>query len=245
MRVALVTGASRSLGASIAYALAMEGWSVAVNYNSDVASAEAVVESIRNDGGTAVPAQFSVVDSEDLANGLDTIVRELGPIDLVVNNATGPQPDMPLMDQTWSDHLDQLEFFVKAPFEILKALLPGWRARKSGRIINIGSEAFELGNPHLGHYVAAKGAMLGLTRSWAQELGPDGITVNLVAPGWIPGPRHATFPKSAFDGYLANTPAGHFGEPKDIARMVCFLASEKADFITGQKFAVNGGRTLL
>jgi 3-oxoacyl-[acyl-carrier protein] reductase len=152
---------------------------------------------------------------------------------------------MPLMEQSWQTYLDQLEFFVKAPLELLQAVLPDWRARKSGRIINIGSEIAELGNPYFGNYASAKGAMLSMTRSWARELAPEGITVNLVAPGWIPVERHAGASQQAIDGYLAHTPLAHFGKPEDIADAVVFLASSKADFITGQKLAVNGGRTLL
>lgn len=245
MKVALVTGASRGLGAVIARELAKDGWAVAVNYANDTQGAEAVAESIRQGGGQAHAVKFSVIDQMALAEGLEAIRAALGPVDLIVNNATGPQPDMPLMEQSWRTYLDQLEFFVKAPLELLQAVLPDWRARKSGRVINIGSEIAELGNPYVGNYAAAKGAMLSMTRSWARELAPEGITVNLVAPGWIPVERHAGAAQQAIDAYLGQTPLGRFGTPEELAHMVVFLASSKADFITGQKFAVNGGRTLL
>ena len=124
-------------------------------------------------------------------------------------------------------------------------MLPDWRARKSGRIINIGSEIAELGNPFFGNYASAKGAMLSMTRSWAKELAPEGITVNLIAPGWIPVERHKDIPKTTRDWYIDRTPMGRLGTPEDVANAVVFLASDKADFITGQKIAVNGGRTLL
>lgn len=245
MKVALVTGASRGLGAVMARELASAGWAVAVNYAHDDEGARSVVETIRSSGGAAFAARFSVLDREQIVAGLKSIEREIGPVDLIVNNATGPQPGMPLMEQSWRGYLDQLEFFVKGPLELLQALLPGWRHRKSGRVINIGSEMAELGSALYGHYVSAKGAMLSMTRSWANELAPEGITVNLVAPGWIPVERHAGAPKEKIDHYLDRTPMGHFGSPEDIAHIVVFLASEKANFITGQKVAVNGGRTLL
>jgi 3-oxoacyl-[acyl-carrier protein] reductase len=103
----------------------------------------------------------------------------------------------------------------------------------------------ELGNPEYGHYVAAKAAMLGLTRSWANELGAYGITVNLIAPGWIPVERHGEVSAADASGYLAGTPFGRLGVPQDIAAATAFLASDEAAFITGQKLSVNGGKTLL
>lgn len=245
MKVALVTGASRGLGCVISRALADDGWAVAVNYASDSASADRVVADIAASGGRACAAQFSVIDRAQQRAGLEAIQAQLGPVDLIVNNATGPQPEMPLMEQSWQSYLDQLEFFVKAPLELLQLVLPDWRARKSGRIINIGSEIAELGNPMFGNYAAAKGAMLSMTRSWARELAPEGITCNLIAPGWIPVERHVGAPQDAVDYYLARTPMGHFGVPQDIADAVVFLASDRARFITGQRLAVNGGRTLL
>lgn len=245
MKVALITGASRGLGAIMAQALADDGWAVVVNYASDTASAERVVDAIRATGAKAYAAKFSVIDHTALEAGVDEIHKNFGPVDLIVNNATGPQPDMPIMEQSWQTYLDQLEFFVKAPLELLKLVLPDWRRRKSGRIINIGSEIAELGNPGVGNYASAKGAMLSMTRSWAQELGPEGITCNLVAPGWIPVERHEGSAQADIDHYLSRTPLAHFGTPQNIADAVVFLASAKADFITGQRLAVNGGRTLV
>jgi 3-oxoacyl-[acyl-carrier protein] reductase len=245
MGVALVTGASRGLGAIMAKALAADGWGVAVNYASDQKSAAAVVNEIKKAGGKAYATKFSVISQEQLVEGLYDIATNLGPVDLVVNNATGPQPDMPILEQSWQTYLNQLEFFVKAPLELLQLLLPDWRKRKVGRVINIGSEIAELGNSNFGNYAAAKGAMLSMTRSWANELGPEGITVNLVAPGWIPVERHADSLQSAQDWYLDRTALGHFGKPEDVANAVVFLASDRAKFITGQRIAVNGGRTLL
>jgi len=244
MKVALVTGASRGLGAEISRALGAAGWAVAVNYFRNEAAAGRTVAAIKASGGNAIAAGFDVTDDEAVKRGLKAIEAELGPIDLVVNNATGEQPDLSIMEQTWQDHLNQLTFFVKAPTFILQQLLPEWRRRKAGRVINIGSEVVELGNPNLAPYVAAKGAIIGLTRSWARELGPDNITVNLVSPGWIPTERHADATAQAKSDYARMVPLGRQGEPSDLSGMIVFLASDQASFITGQTFAVNGGRTL-
>jgi 3-oxoacyl-[acyl-carrier protein] reductase len=240
MGTALVTGASRGLGAVIARRLASDGWHVVVNYANDTAGASAVVERIRDLGHSARLARFDVTDEESVRQG----VVEIGPIEVVVNNATGPQPLMPVDKQTWQDHLDQLRFFVKAPLLILQAVLPAMREAGAGRIINVGSEVTGLGNVEYGHYVSAKAAMHGLTRSWARELGPYGITVNTVEPGWIPVERHAATPQEDYDDYLRDVPLGHMGVPIDVAEAISFLASPGARFITGQRLAVNGGRTM-
>ena len=118
------------------------------------------------------------------------------------------------------------------------------KRRKYGRIINIGSEVLEKGVPEFSNYVSAKGAQLGLTRSWAMELAKHGITVNLVAPGWIPTERHANDPQDMKDAYAATVPMGHMGVAEDVAEAVAFLASDGAKFVTGQKLSVNGGNTL-
>jgi 3-oxoacyl-[acyl-carrier protein] reductase len=243
-KVAVVTGASRGLGAAIASYLGACGAWVAVNYYHDHQSAGRVVDGILQKGGKAIPACYDITDEEAVKEMVARVRQELGPVDIVVNNATGPQPVIPVEQQTWQDHLDQLVFFVKAPLLVLQAVLPDMKQKHNGRIINIGSEVVELGNPEYGHYVAAKAAMLGLTRSWANELGAHGITVNLIAPGWIPVERHGEVVSDDSAGYLAGTPLGHQGVPLDIATATAFLASDEAAFITGQKLAVNGGKTL-
>ncbi|MDH2430135.1 SDR family oxidoreductase [Sphaerisporangium sp. TRM90804] len=238
MGCALVTGASRGLGAIIAERLATDGWKVVVNYANDTAGATAVADRI---GQGAYVARFDVTDEEAVRRGVAEIHEHAGPIGVVVNNATGPQPLMPVEKQTWNDHLDQLRFFVKAPLLLLQAALPDFRAAGGGRIVNVGSEVVDLGNADYGHYVSAKAAMHGLTRSWARELGPLGITVNTVEPGWIPVERHAGEDVSE---YRQQVPLGHMGVPADVAEAVAFLSSPAARFITGQRLAVNGGRTM-
>ncbi|MDT5028073.1 MAG: 3-oxoacyl-[acyl-carrier protein] reductase, partial [Micromonosporaceae bacterium] len=210
-RVALVTGAGRGLGADIARALASAGMAVAVNDLTPAPGALAVVDDIRAAGGVAdlFPADVtSEVPVRDLATEVE---RRLGPVDVLVVNATGPQPTILVEDLTWQDQLDQLLFFVKSPTLLVQAVLAGMKASGGGRIINIGSDLFERAAPGLSAYSAAKGAQLGLTRTWARELGSYGITVNLVAPGWIPVERHADTPPDVRQAYIDEVSLRRFG----------------------------------
>jgi 3-oxoacyl-[acyl-carrier protein] reductase len=163
---------------------------------------------------------------------------------VLVANATGPQPLIGIEELTWQDHLDQLTFFVKSPTLLVQAVLAGMKASGGGRVIQIGSDVFERGLPGMSAYTAAKGAQIGLTKSWARELGPHGITVNLVAPGWVPVERHADVPADDLDRYRTDVPLGRLGRPEDIAAAVSFLASAEAEFVTGERITVNGGHIL-
>ncbi len=243
-RVALVTGSSRGLGAAIAQTLGARGAKVAVNYFGNAEGANAVVAEIRNAGGTAEAFRADVRDEADIRRMVADIESRLGPIDILVTNATGPQPFVKIEDLSWKIFLDQLEFFVKSPMLLLQAVVGPMKKRRYGRIINIGSEVFEKGVPEFSNYVAAKGAQLGLTRSWAMELAPWQITVNQISPGWIPTERHANDSQEMKDGYAANVPMKRMGVPGDIGAAVAFLASDEANFITGQKLSVNGGNSL-
>jgi NAD(P)-dependent dehydrogenase (short-subunit alcohol dehydrogenase family) len=242
--VALVTGASRGLGAVIARKLGADGHTVAVNYRSDGDDAERVVAGIRDAGGAAEAFAGDVTDEAATADLVARITDRLGPIGVLVLNATGPQPKVAFEDLTWQTHLDQLHFFVKSPTLLLQAALPGMKARGGGRVVQIGSDITERALPGMSAYIAAKAAQHELTRAWARELGPYGVTVNLVAPGFIPVERHADIGEEEVAAYRDHIPLGRMGTPDDIAGAVAFLASDAAAFITGQRVTVNGGHTI-
>jgi NAD(P)-dependent dehydrogenase (short-subunit alcohol dehydrogenase family) len=244
MSVAFVSGASRGLGAVIARRLAADGFAVAVNYAKGREGAERVVADIREAGGTAATFGGDVTDEAAVQELIERVRAELGPVTVLVANATGPQPEVPVDRLEWQDHLDQLAFFVKSPTLLLRAVLPDMRAARRGRVVQIGSDMFERALPGFSAYNAAKGAQWGLTRTWARELGPDGITVNLIAPGWVPVERHGELSDADLAGYLSEVPLGRIGEPADVAAAVSYLASDAAAFVTGQRITVNGGHNM-
>jgi 3-oxoacyl-[acyl-carrier protein] reductase len=244
-RVALVTGSSHGLGRVIAQRLARDGMAVAVNGISSEAEAREVADAIRADGGVAEALVADVTDQAQVAELVSVVADRLGPINVLVLNATGPQPEAPVAEVRWQDHLAQLTFFVKSPVLLGRAVLPGMRAQRWGRIVQVDSEVVDRIPPGRSAYVAAKSAQIGLTRSWARELAPFGVTVNTVAPGFVPVERHAGVPRDVIGAYLASVPVGRIGTPDDVAHAVSFFASEAAAFVTGQRLVVDGGRGLV
>lgn len=245
MKTALVTGASRGLGRVIAKRLAATGFNVGINFAQSAKAAEEVAEEIRSNGGAAEVFGFDVTDEEDVRDGMSQVRSKLGDLDCLVNNAVGHHDLIPIEEQTWDDHWNQIRFCTKAPVLLMQQIVAPWIKRGSGRIVNLGSEVSDIGNEQFAHYVGAKSAMIGLTRSWARDLGPHGISVNLVAPGFITVERHEEMAKDQMVAdYVPHLPFNRMGRPEDIAATVAFLASDAGEFINGQTIAVNGGRTL-
>lgn len=242
-RTALVTGATRGLGIAIAEQLAQAGARVAMNFAHDAEQAAVALAQVSQSGEAALFPGDALSE-----RGVNTLVAQVqarwGDIDTVVINATPAQFELPLQDYTDSQIQSMLQAFLMGPHYLTKAVMGAMKAAKFGRIINITSEVFDEGNANFSAYVAAKGAQVGYLRSTAMELAPYGITVNGVAPGWIPVERHQEVPQENKDAYLASIPVGRWGTREDIAAAVLFFASESAGFITGQNLSVNGGRTL-
>lgn len=241
---ALVTGSTRGLGKQIALELARRGARVAMNYFGNQEIAEMAFADLQALGGEHCLVRADVTCESGVADLLGEIEAKLGPVDVLVPNATCDQPLKPIEEYDWAFGQRMVDFFIKSPFLLTRACVPAMKQRGWGRIVHITSEVFDGAWPNFCPYVAAKGGQVGLAKSNAAELAPFGITVNLVAPGWIPVERHNDAPQEARDAYLALAPMGRFGEPQDVAAAVAYLASEDAKFITGATLSVNGGRTI-
>lgn len=229
----------------IARRLGGDGFAVAVNGLPGDGRADEVVADIKDAGGVAAVVEGDVTDRDAVAELVAAIGERLGAVDVLVVNATGPQPNAAVLDVGWEEHLKQLDFFVKSPVLLGREIVPGMRERKYGRIVQIDSEVAFRSPPGRSAYATAKAAQVGLTQSWARELAPDGITVNTVAPGFIPVERHVGVSAAERAEYEASVPVGRMGTPEDIAHAVSFLVSEGAGFVTGQRIVVDGGRDLL
>lgn len=234
---ALVTGASRGIGAATARALAADGWPVAVNYRSGADAARAVVEEIVAGGGRAVAIAGDVVDPGVPDALFAEAEGELGgPVLCLVNNAGVTADDLvpSLSDEAWNTVIDT---DLSAAFRMMRrALRPMMRAR-AGRIVNIASVVGLRANPGQGNYAAAKAGLLALTRNAAVEVARRGITINAVAPGWIDTDMTAGVAKDL----LEQVPARRAGTPEEVAACVRFLASDQAAYVTGAVLSVDGG----
>ncbi len=242
--VALVSGSSKGLGKAMALALGQAGAKVCINYHNGKDKAEQTFAEFKQRGYQGCLVRADVTNEAEVGRLATEVERALGPIDILVPNATCEQPQKPIEEYDWAFYQRMVDFFVKSPFLLTRACLPHMKKKRWGRIINIGSEVFRRGVPNFSAYVSAKGAQEGWTRSMANELAPFNVTVNIVSPGWIPVERHADDPQEQKDGYKKLIPMGRWGVPEDVGGAIVFLASDAAAFMTGQSFAINGGMTV-
>jgi len=246
-QVILVTGAGRGIGAAIARAFAAEQATVAVNYVRNAEAAAQVVEQCRAVGGDAFAVQADVTDAQQVGKLVDEVVAEAGRIDVLVNNAFrafafDPERRTPFGELDWDAYQSQFEGSVGAAFNVCRAVLPHFRRRAQGSIVNIVSNLVE--NPVVPYhaYTTAKAALVGFSRNLASELGPLGVRVNCVAPGLVYPTEASEGTRAPFrEDLMAATPLRRLARPEDVAGPVLFLASPWSGFVTGQVLFVDGG----
>lgn len=239
-KVALVTGAGRGIGRAIALALAEKGMFVIVNYNGSAAKAQDTVEEIRQAGGEAVSAACDVSDFNACGEMITALVKEYGHIDVLVNNA-GITRDNLLMKMSEEDFDRVISVNLKGCFNTIKHLSRQLLKQRSGKIINISSVTGVMGNAGQANYCASKAGVIGLTKSAARELGSRGITVNAVAPGFIETEMTESLPDTVKAALTEQILLKRTGTAEEVAKVVAFLASDAADYITGQVISVDGG----
>ncbi|WP_342535382.1 3-oxoacyl-[acyl-carrier-protein] reductase [Lysinibacillus sp. FSL K6-1151] len=242
-KVAVVTGASRGIGRAIAVKLAEEGAKVVVNYSGSQAKAEEVVEMIQANGGEAIAVQASVSQTEEVTALMEAAVKTFGSLDILVNNA-GITRDNLLMRMKEDEWDDVLNTNLKGVFLCTKAVTRQMMKQRAGRIINISSIVGVAGNAGQANYVAAKAGVIGLTKTTAKELASRNILVNAIAPGFIETEMTEQLPEDIKKGMLTQIPLAKLGQPEDIAKAVAFLASDDANYMTGQTLHIDGGMVM-
>ena len=239
-KVALVTGAGRGIGRAIALALAEEGAEVIVNYNGSEERAKEVKQTIEENGGKASIYKCNVSDFEACETMIREIVKEHGHLDILVNNA-GITKDGLIMKMKEEDFDRVLNVNLKGTFNTIRHSARQMLKQRSGKIINISSVSGILGNVGQANYAASKAGVIGLTKTMARELGSRGITVNAIAPGFVDTEMTEVLSEEIRENACKQIILGRFGKPEDIANAAVFLASDKADYITGQVISVDGG----
>ncbi|MEW4193431.1 3-oxoacyl-[acyl-carrier-protein] reductase [Bacillus altitudinis] len=242
-KTAVVTGASRGIGRSIAIDLAKKGANVVVNYSGNEAKANEVVDEIKALGQQAFAVKADVSNAEEVQELMKQAVDTFGSIDILVNNA-GITKDNLLMRMKENEWDDVININLKGVFNCTKAVTRQMMKQRSGRIINVASVVGVCGNPGQANYVAAKAGVIGLTKTTAKELASRHITVNAVAPGFISTDMTDKLDENVQTEMLKQIPLARFGAPEDISNVVVFLASEGAGYITGQTIQVDGGMVM-
>ena len=239
-KVALVTGSSRGIGRAIAIELAKSGIDIVVNDSKNPQEGIEVVDEINKIGQRAIYIQADVSDPDQVEKMVEKIIHEFGKIDILVNNA-GITADKLLKDMTIPDWNKVIAVNLTGVFNCTKCVIKYMQKQKSGKIINISSISGQIGNIGQANYSASKAGVISFTKTVAKEYARDGIIVNAVAPGFIRTKMVENIPEKVVEKILKQIPLHRLGEPEEVAKLVCFLASDDANYITGQVISINGG----
>ena len=239
-RVALVTGASRGIGAAIALRVAKAGAKVGVNYHTGGDAASEVVGAIAASGGEAFALGGDVSQADEVNSMVRVVVETWGRLDILVNNA-GITRDKLLLRMSPDEWDEVINVNLRGAYLCIRAVLPHMMRQRHGRIVNLSSVVGLSGNPGQANYAASKSGLIGITKSMAREVASRNITVNAVAPGYITTAMVERLPEQAQQDVLARIPVGRFGAPEDVAAAVAFLCTDEAGYITGQVLGIDGG----
>jgi len=239
-KTAVITGSSRGIGKAVALKLGQMGANIVINGSSYSETLKKTEEELKAAGINVVATVADVRKVEDVEAMINTAVDTFGSVDILVNNA-GITRDKLIMRMTESDWDEVLDVNLKGAFLCIKAASKIMMKQKSGKIINVTSVVGVIGNPSQTNYAASKAGLIGLTKSTAKELASRGITCNAVAPGFIETEMTDVLPENVKENYLNSIPQKRFGTPEDVANIVGFLASEEANYITGQVIHIDGG----
>ncbi len=239
-KVALVTGGSRGIGASIVRKLSKQGATIVINYYHDEIEAIELLEEINTNGQDNMIVMCNVADFEEAKEMFNQVYEKYGRLDVLVNNA-GITKDGLMMRMSEADFDAVINVNLKGSWNTIKHSTKRFMKQRSGSIINISSVVGLMGNPGQVNYVASKAAVIGMTKTLSKEFGPRGVTVNAIAPGFIRTAMTDVLSDEVKDAMLQSIPLNAFGSPEDIANTVAFLASDEARYITGQVISVNGG----
>ncbi|WP_368654782.1 3-oxoacyl-[acyl-carrier-protein] reductase [Ornithinibacillus sp. 4-3] len=242
-KTALVTGASRGIGRAIALELASQGANIAVNYAGNEAKAEEVVKEAEKLGVKAIKIQANVAQDDEVQAMIKSVIKEFGSLDILVNNA-GVTKDNLLMRMKEEEFDQVIDINLKGVFLCTKAVTRQMMKQRAGKIINVASIVGVSGNPGQANYVAAKAGVIGMTKSVALELASRNVHVNAVAPGFIATDMTDALTEEQQKAIMDLVPLAKFGQPEDVAKVVRFLASDDANYITGQTIHIDGGMVM-
>ncbi|MBK7639018.1 MAG: SDR family oxidoreductase [Bacteroidetes bacterium] len=244
-KTALVIGGTGGIGKATCIQLAKDGFNVIIHYNKNKSLAEEIKNEIELLNQKAIIVRADILNIEDIKEMASKAIRAFENIDVIVNCAATVIPNIKFQDLVWTDYLQQLELNIKSTFLIIKEIMPSMIKNGYGKIINIGSLSAEKPNADWSHYITAKSALIGLTKSLAFELAPKGIRINMVTPSLVSTELTADIPEKFKLLTAAQTPLRRLALAKDVAGTISFLASEKSDFLTGENIRVNGGQVMI
>ncbi len=244
-KAAIIIGGTGGIGKEVCIQLAKDGFDIVVHYNSNKSKADEIKTIVEKIGQKAVLVQSDILNDESVRNLVALSVRAFGNIEVLVNCAATVIPNIKFQDLEWNDFSKQIDHYLRSSFIIMKEVVPVMAAKGYGKIINIGSLSVDKPNSEWSHYITAKSAMIGFTRSLAFELAPKGIRVNMVTPSMVSTELTADIPEKTKLLTASQTPLRRLALATDVAGVISFLASEKSNFLAGENIRVNGGQIML